>query len=321
MSDYTKATNFTLKDGLTSGDPGKVIKGSEIDDEFDLISAAIASKADINSPGLTGTPTAPTASAGTNSTQIATTAHVFAERSNTLTLTNKTVDLTSNTLTGTTAQFNSALSDNNFATLAGTETLTNKTLTSPTISSPSMTGTPSAPTAAYGTDTTQVATTAFVQSAIEAAYPVGSVYINASVSTNPGTLFGFGSWIAFGTGRVMVGLDSSDSSFNTLGETGGSKDASVVSHTHSFSGTTSTAGNHRHTQSTGRVGAVPGDPYIIGYMNTSTAGGFNGTASMTTDYQGNHTHTVSGTTGSTGSSGTNANLQPYITVYMWKRTA
>jgi len=42
---------------------------------------------------------------------------------------------------------------------------------------------------------------------------------------------------------------------------------------------------------------------------------------MTTDYQGNHTHTVSGTTGSTGSSGTNANLQPYITVYMWKRTA
>jgi hypothetical protein len=51
------------------------------------------------------------------------------------TLTNKTINLTSNTLTGTTAQFNTALSDNDFATLAGSETLTNKTLTTPTIGS------------------------------------------------------------------------------------------------------------------------------------------------------------------------------------------
>lgn len=49
------------------------------------------------------------------------------------TLTNKTIGLTTNTLTGTTAQFNTALSDNNFATQAGTETLTNKTLTSPKV--------------------------------------------------------------------------------------------------------------------------------------------------------------------------------------------
>ena len=52
----------------------------------------------------------------------------------TTTFTNKTIDLTDNTLTGTTAEFNTALSDNDFATLAGTETLTNKTLTSPVIS-------------------------------------------------------------------------------------------------------------------------------------------------------------------------------------------
>jgi hypothetical protein len=51
----------------------------------------------------------------------------------TQTLTNKTVDLTDNTVTGTTAEFNTALSDGDFATLAGTETLTNKSLTSPTI--------------------------------------------------------------------------------------------------------------------------------------------------------------------------------------------
>ena len=65
MSDYTKATNFTLKDGLTSGDPGKVIKGSEIDDEFDLIASAVASKANINSPTFTGTPTLPSGTVAT----------------------------------------------------------------------------------------------------------------------------------------------------------------------------------------------------------------------------------------------------------------
>jgi hypothetical protein len=57
----------------------------------------------------------------------------------TSTLTNKTVSLASNTVTGTTAQFNTALSDNNFATIAGTETLTGKTLTSPTITTPVIT--------------------------------------------------------------------------------------------------------------------------------------------------------------------------------------
>jgi hypothetical protein len=59
---------------------------------------------------------------------------------NTVTVTNKTIGLTANTLTGTTAQFNTALSDNDFATLAGTETFTNKTLTSPVINSATATG-------------------------------------------------------------------------------------------------------------------------------------------------------------------------------------
>ena len=57
----------------------------------------------------------------------------FATLAGTETLTNKTINLSSNTLTGTIAQFNTALSDADFATLAGTETLTNKTLTTPTI--------------------------------------------------------------------------------------------------------------------------------------------------------------------------------------------
>jgi len=76
MSNYTKATNFAIKDGLTTGDPAKVVKGTEIDTEFTAIASAISSKADSNSPTFTGTPAAPTASSGTNTTQIATTAFV-----------------------------------------------------------------------------------------------------------------------------------------------------------------------------------------------------------------------------------------------------
>jgi len=76
MSNYVKATNFTAKDGLPSGDSGKIVKGTEIDVELSAVAAAIASKSDSNSPTFTGTPLAPTASAGTNNTQLATTAFV-----------------------------------------------------------------------------------------------------------------------------------------------------------------------------------------------------------------------------------------------------
>ena len=78
MSNYVKATNFTAKDSLPSGNSGKIIKGSEIDTELTAVASAVSSKADLNSPALTGTPTAPTASAGTNTTQLATTAFVLA---------------------------------------------------------------------------------------------------------------------------------------------------------------------------------------------------------------------------------------------------
>jgi len=225
MSDYTKSTNFASKDSLSSGNALKIVKGTEIDTEFNNIATAVATKADLNSPALIGTPTAPTASSGTN--------------------------------------------------------------------------------------TTQVATTAFVTVALQAMYPVGSIYINAGVSTNPNTLLGFGTWTAFGAGRVMVGLNSSDSLFDTLEETGGSKDAIAVAHTHTYSGSTSTTGAHSHTVPTGSntsAGAYVHEAAVaFGSESTSTAG--------------DHAHTFSGTTASTGSSGTNANLPPYITVAMWKRTA
>lgn len=76
MSNYTKATNFAAKDSLPSGNAGKIIKGTEIDTEFNAIASAISSKADTNSPTFTGTPLTPTASSTTNNTQIASTAFV-----------------------------------------------------------------------------------------------------------------------------------------------------------------------------------------------------------------------------------------------------
>ena len=76
MSNYSKTTDFASKDALATGNANKIVKGTEIDDEFSAIQTAIATKADTLSPTLTGTPLAPTAASGTNTTQIATTAFV-----------------------------------------------------------------------------------------------------------------------------------------------------------------------------------------------------------------------------------------------------
>ena len=76
MSNYTKSTNFATKDTLPTGNAGKIVKGTEIDTEYNNIATAIATKADIASPTFTGTPSGPTASVGTNTSQLATTAFV-----------------------------------------------------------------------------------------------------------------------------------------------------------------------------------------------------------------------------------------------------
>jgi hypothetical protein len=82
MTDYTKSTNFATKDTLSPGSALKIVRGTEIDTEFNNIATAVATKADLASPALTGTPTAPTASAGDNDTSIATTAFVSTAVSN-----------------------------------------------------------------------------------------------------------------------------------------------------------------------------------------------------------------------------------------------
>lgn len=58
MSNYVKSTNFAVKDALATGNPAKIIKGTEINTEFDNIATAVSSKADINNAALTGTTTA-----------------------------------------------------------------------------------------------------------------------------------------------------------------------------------------------------------------------------------------------------------------------
>jgi hypothetical protein len=107
MANYTKATNFTAKDGLPTGNSGKIVKGAEIDTEFTAIASAISSKADLNSPALTGTPTTSTATAGTNTTQIASTAYVRGEITalslgNMSTQAKTAVDITGGTIVGIT---------------------------------------------------------------------------------------------------------------------------------------------------------------------------------------------------------------------------
>lgn len=227
MSDYVQSTNFATKDNLSSGDPLKIVKGTEINTEFANIAIAVATKADLASPTFTGTPAAPTASAGNNSTQISTTAYVDA-----------------------------------------------------------------------------------AITAVKAAlFPVGAIY-TAVVSTNPGTLLGFGTWTAFGAGRVMVGYDSSNALFDTAEETGGSADAITVSHTHTATSTVTDSG-HSHTLISS--GALGGGGQPLAGQNTSS-----GTFTTSTETTG---ITVATSISSTGSSGTNNNYQPYITVYMWKRTA
>jgi len=108
MSDYSKATNFTSKDTLPTGNSGKIVKGTELDTEFTAIASAIASKANISSPDLLGTPTAPTATTGSNTTQLANTAYVKQEITalgtiGTMAAQNKTaVDITGGTIVGIT---------------------------------------------------------------------------------------------------------------------------------------------------------------------------------------------------------------------------
>lgn len=145
-------------------------------------------------------------------------------------------------------------------------------------------------------------------------YPVGSIYISV-MNTNPSTFFG-GVWERFANGRVLVGVDENQSEFKTVNKTGGNKN--LQSHNHGFSANTNITGGHNHGLTTAVWYNSEGrwdDGGIYGTYNSTTHGQY-----RVTDWSGEHSHSVSGTTGNAGS-GDSGNLQPYIAVYMWRRVS
>lgn len=136
---------------------------------------------------------------------------------------------------------------------------------------------------------------------VDIVYPVGSIYMSVNPA-NPSTLFG-GTWVSWGAGRVPVGVDTSDTAFDTVEETGGEKK-------HTLTKTEMPA----HTHSTLPMAAQRGNVTLTfaatGFGGSGSSGGYlvnNGSS----DYPSS----------SAGGGEAHNNLQPYITCYMWKRTA
>ena len=199
-------------------------------------------------------------------------------------------------------------------------------------------------------------------------YPVGSIYMSVN-NTNPSSLFG-GTWVAWGSGKVPVGVNTSDTNFNTVEKTGGNSTVNLEhshtsakhthtlsSHTHSLSNHTHTSAKHTHgrgnleaainyeggsfryyydntqkpgytyqekvsTTETKTSGTLYGGTRVVGTTGETTPGATGTPSNNTSGTPSNNTsgETTPGNTG-TALSTTQSILQPYITCYMWKRTA
>lgn len=121
-------------------------------------------------------------------------------------------------------------------------------------------------------------------------YPIGSIYISV-VNTNPKEYFG-GTWQSFGSGQVLVGVDTSQTEFNTVMKTGGEKTHKLI---------VDEIPSHRH-----RVTSYKGNGSTYDGYNARMGNGVWESNIYTTNIGGDKAHN---------------NLQPYITVYMWRRVA
>ena len=189
-------------------------------------------------------------------------------------------------------------------------------------------------------------------------YPVGCLYLSV-VSTSPATLFGMGTWVAFGAGKMFVGIDPEDTDFDTVEETGGAKTSTALlahdhdvtdtghnhtqdAHTHTQDAHTHTQNEHTHTQDshthtismsasgTSNARAEQGTSTETG---TQTSGGTtavnqndtavnqNATATNQNATATNQSATTGLTVDSAGSGESFSLMNPYIVVFMWKRTA
>ena len=180
----------------------------------------------------------------------------------------------------------------------------------------------------------------------EEAWPVGSVYISMS-STNPNTIFGFGTWVRIANGRTLIGVDSADASFDAVRETGGAKTHTLTinqmpshdhggatgweSDTHTHQGTTDFAGEHSHqynrptgtenvqTWTSAVAKVVPADNLGAAYPTTD-AGEHQHTFTTGIPLNtngGHHSHEIADQGGGAAFS----ILPPYFTTYIWERTA
>ena len=131
--------------------------------------------------------------------------------------------------------------------------------------------------------------------AFQLMHPVGSIYMSVD-STNPAQIFGFGTWVAWGAGRVPVGVDTSQTEFDTVEETGGSKYLQA----------------HQHK------GLAISDATLSSWSDSGSGNIFDMAGLFKQGVANNNKFMSGAVEGTTGNAG---NLQPYITCYMWKRTA
>ena len=159
------------------------------------------------------------------------------------------------------------------------------------------------------------------------AHPVGSLMFTVD-SRNPSEYLQ-GTWVAWGAGRVPVSVDTTDSNFNTVEKTGGAETVTLTtsqmpSHTHTI--TESFSGSNQQ----GYVGLVSGNsndmnpsgPFDqVRVSRSGVWGSGSGKRNNSLRFSYTPSGTVTCTAASTGSGSSHNNLQPYITCYMWKRTA
>lgn len=168
-------------------------------------------------------------------------------------------------------------------------------------------------------------------------YPIGSIFMSVN-STNPGNLFSGTVWEAWGQGRVPVGVDGNDGTFQRAESKGGAKTHTLStnempSHTHTQNAHNHTQQPHTHTQAPHthtvkyrgfNISASKSGSFVL--RRNDPGDGFDGTdadASMSTTAINNSTtaqnNSTTATNNNTGGGAAHNNLQPYITCYMWKR--
>ena len=156
-------------------------------------------------------------------------------------------------------------------------------------------------------------------------FPVGFIFMSV-VSTNPNTLLGYGTWVAFGAGRMPIGLDSGNAAFDTVEETGGAETVTldttmIPAHTHTQNAHTHTQDSHFHTPIFQENGSGSGTDIGAGaHFSGGAAVNIPGKVAVNQNSTATNQNATA-TNQNTGGGAAHNNMPPYIVVYMFKRTA